>query len=84
VAQRTQRAKASTDKEKIEAAAEAAPEVEAASTGTPPQNGVFVSRVIDENGNIGVDVQVVGDVKVTEAPTILALGRKLVDSKLEL
>lgn len=83
MAQRTQRAKAGTDKAKLEAAAEAAEEA------TPeaqevPANGVFVIRNFDAEGQLGVDVQAVGDVKVTEIPTILRLGTRLVDSKLEL
>lgn len=45
-------------------------------------NGVIVIRTTDDSGNQNFDVQVVGDVRITEADTILALGRKRLQQSL--
>lgn len=45
-------------------------------------NGVIVIRTTDDSGNQNFDVQVLGDVRITEADTILALGRKRLQQSL--
>lgn len=41
----------------------------------PAVNGVLVLRSESEDGTINFEVQTLGDVRITEADTILALGR---------
>lgn len=50
---------------------------------TPP-NAVLVIREISPEGGISVTVQVLGDVRVTEAHTILRLAAKHVSETLHL
>lgn len=47
-------------------------------------NGVFVSRDIAEDGTISTNLQMVGDVKITELETILKVALRTVTSKLNL
>lgn len=49
-----------------------------------PVNGVFIVRNIDGQGNIGVDLQLIGDTRLTEVDTILKLGLRALNSKLDL
>jgi hypothetical protein len=46
-------------------------ESEAEST---PLDGVFVTKVVDEHGNIGTDVMINGTVQATEVQTLLELA----------
>lgn len=39
-----------------------------------PPDGVLVTRLIDADGSISFDVVVLGDVKATEAQTLLEMG----------
>lgn len=52
---------------------------------TPAQpNGVLVLRNFNEDGLPSVDIQTLGDVKVTEIETILKMAKNLLDSKFNL
>lgn len=65
-----------TDKEALEAGAE--------SVETPPEqpNGIFVSTVTGEDGNIGIDVTAFGTARITEAPVFLKKAIALVEERL--
>lgn len=62
--------------------AEAPPEEAPADT---PVNGVLVTRALDPDNPsvINVDVQALGDVRLTEVDTILLMGRKRLAEALE-
>lgn len=47
-------------------------------------DGVFVVKVVDEQGNIGIDAQPVGNVQATEVLTILELAQATFRAKIGL
>lgn len=47
-------------------------------------DGVFVVKVVDEQGNIGIDAQPVGNVQPTEVLTILELAQASFRAKIGL
>lgn len=73
MAARTQQAKPA--KEALEAAAEAPPAI---------PDGVFVAVEYGEDGNYKVDVQALGQTRVTEIDTILGFARKHIQERLGL
>lgn len=52
--------------------------------GVETPNGVIIVREVGDDGNIGVQVRALGDVKITEIDTILKLAGKQVREALEL
>lgn len=71
-----------------EAASQPTPKESAATTVEEPQadsiNGVVIIRKIDEAGNISADLQLLGDMKVTELETVLKVAQRTVASQLNL
>ena len=57
-------------------AAMAAPETE-----QEQPNAVLVQRIEGEDGQLSVEVQTVGNVRITEIETVLKLGLKLIKDK---
>jgi hypothetical protein len=50
----------------------------------PTANAVVVTREFGEDGNLNIDVSVIGDVKPTEAETLLRLGIRVIQGRLGL
>ena len=77
---RSTRAQAASDRATKKAleqnAAMAAPE-----TKQEQPNAVLVQRIEGEDGQLSVEVQTVGNVRITEIETVLKLGLKLIKDK---
>lgn len=47
-------------------------------------NGVLLLRTFAEDGNADIGIQLLGDVRITEAETIMKMGQRMLTSKLNL